>query len=146
MKEEIFSIQLNQEGINWLNRFYKIAKVLFLLSLLISLAGMFNVVLKFYDINYDPANIKDPLYRQQVLVSRAYVLLFYLLFPIQVYFFYRFSKQNEKSIELMDSSKFNASFRLLVINSIISIVTFSLNLIFVVLINYGDWLIYRKYN
>src|SRR3982751_5311778 len=99
MTEEIFSIQLNQEGINWLNRFYKIAKVLFLLSLLISLAGMFNVVLKFYDINYVPANIKEPLDRQQVLVSRAYVLLFYLLFPIQVYFFYRFSKQNEKSIE-----------------------------------------------
>jgi hypothetical protein len=145
MEQEMFSISLNQDGISWIRKIRTLARVLFFIALLTSIVDMISVFVRYYDPHMNPAKIRDPFLRQEVYVSLIYLVFWTLMFPIQAYYFYRFSKENVEAIDERNSTKFNSSFRLLMMNAVFAFVLFMINLCYIGFITYSDWVIFNKY-
>lgn len=144
MQNEIFGISLNEEGRRQITKFNSLAGILFLISILITIIGLFNFYLR---LNYFGLKLSEnPIIRSQIWASRIYSILFHLLFPFQVYYYFRFARENKNCIALGDSDGFNRSFRFLFVNASLSVFTFLLNLLYVTFVTYTDWaIIHRVY-
>src|SRR5205085_7242119 len=124
MEQEIFSIQVNENGIAWLQKTKRVASLLFGIAVVTSVVDIVYFFLKFYDPNINPANISEPLFKYEIYVSMAYLFCWTVMFPVQTFLYWKFLKQNVTGIEEQNSDKFNDSFRLLLLNSKMAVASF----------------------
>ena len=142
MGKELFLITLTSEGRHWLNKFRPLVSILFVLSILITIVGLFNFYLR---ISYfSLANSRNPIIKSQIWVDRIFALLFHILFPIQVYFYFKFALENKISTERQNDESFNQSFRFLFLNARLSVITFLLNLLYVIFETYTNWVLAHR--
>jgi hypothetical protein len=142
MEKDLFSITLTSKGIYWLKKLNPLAKFLFLLSILITIAGLINFYLRMRYFSLEFTRIA--VIRNQVLASRIYGILFHLLFPFQVYFYYQFARESEIVIADQNAEGFNDTFRYLYLNAALSIISFLLNAFYILFQTYTDWIIIHK--
>src|SRR5215207_1167567 len=122
MVQELFSIQLNAEGTGWMRKLHILARALFLLSLLLSLTSLIHL---FLDIRMNGLLPHHPVAALRFLLytERLVSLVYLFIFPVQVYYFYRFSSMSVKSIDRGNSEQFSAAVRLLLVNAVLSLFT-----------------------
>jgi hypothetical protein len=142
MEKDLFSIPLTSNGRYWLEKFRFLAGFLFLLSILTTIVGLFNFYLRIRYFGLDFS--KDSIIKSQVWASRIYGLFFHILFPIQVYFYFRFAQENKESTEKQNDENFNGSFKFLFLNAQLSLITFSLNLVYVIFETYTNWILAHR--
>ena len=145
MEEELFSISLNQNGISWIQRILKVAKFLFGLSLLTSIVNIVHLLIELYNPGLNPSKIPYLLLRQQVYATQVYIVVWIILLPLQMFFYYKFLKETAKAIKQMDTLSFNRSFRLLMINAVLAFVFLIMNFCYGSFITYVDWQFLYKF-
>jgi hypothetical protein len=144
MEHEIFFVRLNEKGAAHLNKFYRLSKVLFSLSLLISVLTLAHLAIFLSNPLFSPERITDPNIRMEVYGSTAYAFIFSLVFPCQVYCYYRFGMRNKKGVEAHSVEAFNDSFRWLYLNAAVSMGSFALNFIYVSFTVYIELILSKK--
>lgn len=115
MESELFSVEINEEGYNWIKRFGIIATIVFVVTILTS---SFNIMMAIATMNILKINTISVGIRNYYSINIA-ILVFNFIFQIvQLFFYRRFSIIAKKAIRGRNSVLFNRSFKWLVIQAV----------------------------
>jgi hypothetical protein len=130
MLEDLFSLNLTEEGSNSLLRFYHMARTIFIGSIVWSVITIISVLVS---ISHLSRTLGDTGHRiiMQLMPYYIYSSLIIILIPFQGYFYFAFSKKMKRSIADKNSAAFNSSFRLLNTNAVLTLVALLINFLYV---------------
>ena len=127
MREELFEIILDNEGRGHILRLFNKVKIIFILSFIwIGVGGCATVFTILSSIKAFKMAGMD--LTPRIIVNYLEACLLLVLFPIQVYYYYTFTRRIREAIHEKNSIKFNQSFRLLNTNAILWLVSIVLSI------------------
>lgn len=129
MQEELFGLQLNEDGRNYIVQLQKKVRVVFIGSIVWSLVNLLAIVMRLSALR-DVIRYTGNRNITQIIVVYSYVLLTLILLPLQSYFYFSFSNRLKAGMEEQDNWKFNDSFRLLSINASLTLISLVVSLIY----------------
>jgi hypothetical protein len=128
MEEELFNLEVNEEGIHWLRKLRSLALVI--------LAGTILVegFILYTTIPYVIKSINEPTLPSEFRLSNTvfvfYSIIHFALQITQVIFYYRFVTSGNKAIEEYNSVMLNKSFKWLYLQALNYVVMLSIALIY----------------
>jgi hypothetical protein len=124
MQNEIFGTSLNDEGRWQLIQLYKKVKIIFIGSIIWSVINVLSIVIRLTALKQLFSYGKNT---SQLIVVYTIWVLTIILFPLQGYYYYAFSKEMKLSIDVQNVEKFNGGFRLLNINATLVLLSLFMN-------------------
>jgi uncharacterized membrane protein len=123
----------------YLRRLHSISKYLLIVAILISLLGLVMFLPGIKMIRSWMNNDMSAGVPVHVIVSVIYTFVFIVFFPLQVFYYYKFSQTGRRSYLETDKNEFNKSLRFLVSNAWICCITYTLNLLYFLFLVYAEW-------
>ena len=117
--ENFFEISLSQEGTERLMRLFKLVKILFAFSIVLSALLLVLAYLRIILYSTTSAN-EHILLKIEAIVNPTYTILLAILMLAQLYSFFRFTRLCKKSILLRQTHLFNYSFKWLIRSALFS--------------------------
>lgn len=134
MKEELFEIKLDETGKRLLLRVNFWARFLYVCTLLTCVFDLINAYLGIKSFFKNADGYNDYL-KFSVSLNIIFLTIYAVLLPIQAYYFLSFSRNARKAIRYEDSIGFNNSFKWLLKHVITASILFTLNSIWIFVIN-----------
>jgi hypothetical protein len=110
-KNELFSLELNEEGIYWVRRFQSLAMFVLIATIFYNGMNLYNTLPYIFD------TIKDHNLPRKWLVGNmttiVYMIVHATLLVIHVFFYYQFAVISRQAMNEQNSFQFNKSFRFL---------------------------------
>jgi hypothetical protein len=130
-ENDLLSISLTPFGSIYLLRSYRLAKVIFILAILVTLIFLADgwIQHKINTRNYAGLNL-DWVSWFSVNVHLIYSVIMATITMVQIYFFFYFAQQCKAAIRQQQTDLFNASFKWLYRNTVLACILFILQLIF----------------
>jgi hypothetical protein len=124
MKEEkdLFSVGLDEEGAETIRKIYPLAKVLFVVGILLQAFVLYTTVTTYFQYRKLAGSLTSSL-SFRLLVTVVYAIVTSVLFFIQSSMFVRFSGNAKLSVDINDSRGFNQSFTWLYRGLLLSVVS-----------------------
>lgn len=140
IQDDLFATGTDESPEN-LRRLHRLSVYLFVVSVLISILGLVlflptlkNIGNVFSEVTFSKAGL-------QMLVSVVYTVVFIVLFPVQMFYYFKFAKAIRIQNRLSTPNPLSANY--LLMNAKISCVTFTVNLIYFIIFTYTEWSMYR---
>jgi hypothetical protein len=124
MQNEIFGINLNDEGRSHLIQLYKKVKIIFIGSIIWSAINVLSIIIRLTALKQLFSYGKNT---SQLVIVYAIWVLTIILIPLQGYYYFAFSKEMKLSIEEQSVEKFNGGFRLLNVNATLVLLSLLMN-------------------
>ncbi len=107
-EENIFTVSVNEEGKPGFLRIFKIARLLFVVSIIVEALFLFYALYRYFLLK-DVSPSENAFLFWNIRVYVVYIGIYVLLMILQNYFFLKFAGQARKSILNSDSILFNQS-------------------------------------
>lgn len=128
-EKELFQVEVNGEGVQYIRRIYRLSKVLFVAGILVEMIILYFAT-RNYIRNRNITEVEDPFYYWDLRIYSVYVLLYFFLFILQMVYFFEFTRQAHKAITAGEAQLFNRSFKWLYKNMQVAAVLLVLNALF----------------
>lgn len=135
--ENIFELQLNEQGKSYLVRLHLWAKILYACSALTCIFDAINAWFAFKNYSRFADSYSD-LLRFSFYFNTLFLPVYGILVALQGYYLYRFSIGSRKAIEFGDNHTFNTNFKWLLRHTLIAAMLFTLNSIWAMLVSYTE--------
>ena len=131
--EDLFDIRVNETGKRYIQKFYSLATLIFILNLVVALIFITIEIDRIIKIgNFKYANSLSPL-RKWYFIIAPYFIIFHTMFGVLgLYYYVFFSKKIKKSLKDIDEKGFNSSFRYLYLNSLILVISLVAGFLFAI--------------
>lgn len=107
-EENIFSVSVNEEGKSGFLRIFRIARLLFALSIIVEALFLIYALYRYFLLK-DISPSENAFLFWDIRIYLVYIGIYVLLMLLQYYFFLKFAGQARKSILNSDSILFNQS-------------------------------------
>jgi hypothetical protein len=125
-QDDLFDIKVNTSGKLYLRKFAALARIIILISILISLLNITSTIFRHISLRgYDLSNY--PTARLEYKFLPYYAALYCILFFPQMYFYWQATKYFRKGMEIKDEATFNKAFRSLFLYSLFGVATILLS-------------------
>jgi hypothetical protein len=142
-ENDLFGITLTPYGSTYLLRLYNMAKVVFILAILITMIFLTDAWMqnKIYARNY--SNL-DWLTFVMLNIYPIYSIVIAVITIVQIYFYFYFTRQCKRAIQQQQTDLFNASFKWLYRNTVCACIMFVLELVAHSFFLYGKYVMILK--
>lgn len=120
MEEEIFKVELNEQGVYWLRRLYGLAKAILVAAVVVNLISLVTTLSYFFQSDRLAGTSSSMRWRNLIYVS--YLMVSFVLQVVQIVFYRRFAAKAMDAIEASNTKAFNDSFRWLVLQSVLFLI------------------------
>lgn len=130
-KDGLFEIKIDESGSKSLQLIYKLSKLVFWMVVLVEMAALFYTIRNYIRYrNNDTSFDGGAYYYWELRIYTVYVIIYSLLALLQFFYFFSFSQQAKRSMELNNAPAFNSSFRLLYKSVMVFLVLTVLNILY----------------
>ena len=127
MQKELFDITINTEGRSEILRLFSRMKIIFIAALVLTILSLTEVYIR---MNWLSKRFQGSSFNGPTITAFAYTFVIIILFILQAWHYYRFSKLANDSLNEQDQVKFNQSFRSLNTNAAIGLVSLTISIAF----------------
>jgi hypothetical protein len=137
---DLFDVHINPEGKMYIRKLAVVVKGVFLVGFILSLLGIVEMIIRFTRVSSSYFK-GGGLLGFQIRIYPVYILIYSVLFFMQLYYYRRASVLLVEGVDYSDDRRFNEAFNVLYRNAVAGIITLSLSLV----MNLFDFYLIMKY-
>lgn len=115
IEPEIFRVEINEEGKSWIQRFYNLAKLVLVVTILVNILSLALTLPYVLQANENPEMPAKMWIRNLLFI--AHLLFTFVIQTVQVVYYKKFGQKVTEALDVGDSVTFNRSFQWLFIQA-----------------------------